>query len=59
MGKHLYGFFNKWSPQANKASLYSSVSTEIILPEEKSEEKTAAERIFALLEVIKSPCKYY
>lgn len=34
MGKYiLYKFFNKWSLQANKPSLYSCVSTEIILPE--------------------------
>ena len=59
MGKYLYNFFNKWSSQANKASLYSCVSTEIILPEEKSEEKTPEEHIFGLLKVIKSPCKYY
>jgi len=55
MGKYLYEFFNKWSPQANKASLYSCGSTEIILPEEKTPE----ECIFGLLKVIKSLCKYY
>lgn len=37
MGKYLYFFFNIWSPQANKTSLYSCVSTETILQEEKLE----------------------